>query len=950
MERNRQSTLPEFIAAVPEFLAQWLRDNAVLLGSIVGVALSLLVLSIWWAFGKGPRLRRALRFVQRLMQQGDAASAQEQISKLRRSYSLAGAWASRVDQLEGQLLEFQARATLGQGRFEEALGQLFQASQLLGKPDLEARATVQNAMLDEVHRLFSQNAESEIPTILDLLNRALRVQSPCREASFWMGMCFLRVGQLEEALQFLHVARAGTPNWEEETAPGTAATPPAPPSPIIDPSLYLGTVLHRHGRPRDALRFLTEANRLDPNCPLVKLQLGASMVAADRDPNMAVRVLQAALGPKGLGLWSATPQRMWVEAFPDNRSYIRKLALKHPFTCPLWGSDLSALLHQGTFALAQGQYRLGNFQEASESFTRATQEGAPSLPVLRGLGLSLARLNRYDEAFKHLRMAHDMEEPKDRLTAGYLALCGALGTAMDQADVPRNLAWAVHILTGFAAPRDEEWINIINAVFAEARKHNVELSLDDQIYLCEHLLNSNDISPHAAQAYHHLQITHPDSMRPEYAWLFCRAMIEKPLDGPGVLRLFEITFSDTAPARAFFEQRHWDFDAVERAYLERAAALAPGKFPAILGAEYSSRGERLLLAQAATFENQGDLESAASQLKILARLNPHHAGALDGLARLYHRRDADAKALAVLDRWQKIHPADPLPLVRRALLHYRREEFAEGQHHLQQALSRCQGKRRAAVAFLGARLALQAIGHARDGEFPEPVLDAAQQFLHEVLREQSDHPQGLWNLAAICWLRGQRDQLVQLAPRLKQPDVSDPFFHYFAAVCQLEARDYDSVLAACQRVRRLVEASKPNGTPHLPLDLESDFLAGQAKFAQGDMAAAAELLARPARAAECSCMAMAQMLLGLIRYQQQDHEDTVTWWQRIDAGKRAGWKLNEPLATTLFLSALDLFHQKKFEEAAERLRNAGRMGCRDRRLGSVLLLSLFRAGQQAIYG
>ena len=51
---------------------------------------------------------------------------------------------------------------------------------------------------------------------------------------------------------------------------------------------------------------------------------------------------------------------------------------------------------------------------------------APTLPVLRGLGLALTRLGKHDQAFKHLRAAVEME-PTHGLTNAYLALCGAKG-------------------------------------------------------------------------------------------------------------------------------------------------------------------------------------------------------------------------------------------------------------------------------------------------------------------------------------------------------------------------------------------------------------------------------------------------------------------------------------------------------------------------------------------
>src|SRR5207244_12796210 len=119
---------------------------------------------------------------------------------------------------------------------------------------------------------------------------------------------------------------------------------PAPPSTFIDPSLYLGALLLRNGRAKESLRFLTEANRMDANCPFITLQLGAAIVTAGGDPNMAVRALQRALGPKGLGQWTDNPDRAWVEGMPEGRSFVRKMAEDFSFICPMFGVYMEYLL------------------------------------------------------------------------------------------------------------------------------------------------------------------------------------------------------------------------------------------------------------------------------------------------------------------------------------------------------------------------------------------------------------------------------------------------------------------------------------------------------------------------------------------------------------------------------------------------------------------------------
>src|SRR5262249_46320307 len=207
-----------------------------------------------------------------------------------------------------------------------------------------------------------------------------------------------------------------------------------------------------------------------------------------------------------------------VEGFPEGRSFVGKLASQNRFVCPLFG-DLPAILRDGNTALGLGLYRLGHFQESSEVFTRLMQEAAPSLPVLRGLGLALARLGRYDQAFKHLRTAHELEVGREKLTAGYLALCGAKGKPARPEDKVRNVHWAVRLMSNYRAPGDPEWANLLSQVFAEARALDLALPAEDELMLCDHLAAVHATDPQAAEAYHHLAQAHPQALRSPHAWL-----------------------------------------------------------------------------------------------------------------------------------------------------------------------------------------------------------------------------------------------------------------------------------------------------------------------------------------------------------------------------------------------------------------------------------------------
>jgi len=955
-----------------ELFEEYPRGMAIAVAVVVLFFLAIFVI-LWQLYAPGPRRRRGLKRVRSKLQQGFWQEALEHVRRLRQIGIPSQGWHKRFDQAEGACLHAGSQAALAEKQFEEALAQGTKAAALLGRTETEVRQTVQAAMLEEIRSLSSASRMGETRVLFDLIGRTLLVQSPCREASFWQGLCHLRAGQPNEAIDALQIARTGAAKslvLDDALGEFTTGAAAAPTNPIIDPPLYIGALLLRQGQAKDAMRFLTEANRIDANCPIVTLQLGAAMVAAGGDTQFAVRALQRAMGRKGLGMWAADTQRMWVEAFPDNRSYIRKLAGKYTFICPVFGGDMQVLTRQGALALAQGLFKLGNFQEAADQFAKSLAEGAPSLPVLRGLGLSLAKLGKYDEAFKHLRAAHEMEEVKDRLTAGYLALCGAKGTANDPADVPRNLAWGIRTVTPFTAPGDSEWAYLINAIFTEARAHDIPLGLDEQLYLCEHLVSVDACDPLAAAAFHHLYATHPQALRPEYAWLFCRAAAQHQVEGQHTLALFALTFADPTPARQYFEQRQWNFADVEYAYLERSAALAPGKFPEVLGPDYPPRAEQFLRARSLDQEKAGKAEAALATTFILAKLAPHNGPAQDRLACLYHRAGKDNDAQNILAQWQTMHPHDPLPRVRRAVLLQRQGHVAESQQLLREALELCQGRRRADIAFLAARLTLQPAFGAATAD--AAALDSAHDLLLECLRACPEHADGQWQLAAVRWLQNDHAGLARQAESLNDVNVAEPRYHWFAALARLQACDYAGVIEACQRLTGpekgtgplnskgpvpfsgpgLQPAEHPNGAPGtLPtLATEASYLAGLAHLELHDYASAARALSAPAQATTSPTSGQALALWGLACFHQHRHEEAVQRWQTLDAGRRAAWKFNETLAHTVFLTAVDAFHEGRFEQAAEKLRQAGKLGCRDRRLGPLLVLSLFKAGQQVVYG
>src|SRR5439155_21872572 len=130
---------------------------------------------------------------------------------------------------------------------------------------------------------------------------------------------------------------------------------------------------------------------------------------------------------------------------------------------------------------------------------------------------------------------------------------------------------------------------------------------------------------------------------------------------------------------------------------------------------------------------------------------------------------------------------------------------------------------------------------------------------------------------------------------------------------------------------------------------ESAYLAGWAHAHRHDPAAAAEAFRQAAKVSEGPSAGHAQAALGAIRFHEGAYEEAVHWWKGLDAERRKAWGFDDPLQKTTFLAALTAYQAGRYEQAADRLREAGRLGLRDRRLGPLLTLALVKAGQKLLY-
>ncbi len=882
----------------------------------------------WLLSGRGPRSRRAHRRAQRLLRQGAWREAQALVQQHQAQGALTPAWQSRWCQVEAACHQAAAEAALQARAYEVSLEHFLQAARLLQRDEAEARTRVLQAMLDDVYRLFAANAPADASAAEQLLARTPAIQTSCPEASFWLGLCHVRQGRLGQALVALQESATGPKEVETDKRAEQASDGERRPSPsaarFLDPPLYLGALLLGEGRTQEALRYLSDANRLAPGCPLILWQLGLALVAANGDSLLATRALGRAVGPEGLPRWLKTGPLLWVEGLPEGRSYVRRLATKYPFSCPVFGNNVAVLVRQGHFALGQAQYRLGNFQEAANLFATVLQESPPTAAVLRWLGQSLARLENYEDAYKHLRIAYDQEEPKRPLTAGYLALCGARGRPSQPEDRHKNVAWALQLLAQFDVPGDVEWAGLCNAVHAEARELGMPLTAEEQVRLCDLLTAVNATDATAGAAYAHLAATFPEALRAEHTWLYCRAAQVHGLRSPNELDLFGQLFHQAAAARAFYEQRQWDFDEVEYTGLARHAALQPGHFPEALGADYPARGEELLLERSRRQEQAGRSEEALASAEVLLQLAPQSPRAHDRLAYLHYQQSQLEQAAALLQAWQRLEPDNYWPAVRRAIVEQQQGHFAGCAEAVDQALARTRGAVRAQVAFLGARLALAS-----------QQRDQATSWLGACLQEDPEHPDALWCLAAIRAVGGDRAGLAAQAPAMERRDVTDARFQYLRAVCHWAAGNYPLMLEAGRRA-----------AADTALVVESAYLTGWAQLQSGAAQGAAAALEQVAQAEHSPSADHARALLGRLQFQQGAYEEAIRWWSTTGADQRAAWKLDDALRQTVFLSALRALQSGQFEQAAERFREAGRLGVRDGRLGSLLIQALVQAGQK----
>lgn len=620
------------------------------------------------------------------------------------------------------------------------------------------------------------------------------------------------------------------------------------------------------------------------------------------------------------------------------------------------------MMREARFALAEAHYRLHNYEEAAELYQLVFRDSPPTLPLLRGLGMTLAKLGRFDEAFRHLRLAFEQEQPKNSQTAAYLALCGALGTPKTEEDKIDNLRWAFSLMGQYCRGGDADIADVFHRLVTEARQHGYRVEPAPLLVACQAMASAELADENAAFAYASLAEQSPDSVDDRMAWLFCHAQksgFEDAISTRTTLRLFARTCRNGSAAQKFFEQRQWNFADVRYACLKTLASLPESERLELAseldGSALQEDRESLLIRRCAEKEKQGDLVEAVDALNVLLALAPDHLEAWKNAARLNYKLERFEKAAHCFASWHARCPDDVVPFVRLAVVQQvgRCGDFIET---LNQSLARASSGQRAAIAYVGSRLALNEFFRqdaSRDQHARNRLWFQALSWLRTCLAADPKHHDALLLLAAMLAHSGDRSRLAALAPSLAAVSEKDPLLALFLAVARLAAGDTEaatrSALACLGEERR---ASLADGerqelcNEKLSWPAEVSFLVGLAQWSNPN---AAIPPLRQAAEEDSVSSQRARALLGWLYLQQGDFQSAAREWRTVDTSKRKAWHLDHALPDVVLINGLLALQNERYEEAVDFFREAVKLHCSDHSLPDLLNLARIRAAQALLF-
>src|SRR5262249_48401545 len=166
---------------------------------------------------------------------------------------------------------------------------------------------------------------------------------------------------------------------------------------------------------------------------------------------------------------------------------------------------------------------------------------------------------------------------------------------------------------------------------------------------------------------------------------------------------------------------------------------------------------------------------------------------------LYYKRGKLDRAAELLRGWCAVEQGSAVPWTRLAVVQHKLGQHDVSLQSMRTAIDLSAGKTRADLAYLAARLVLAGSQTTVLAEEQQAAWQQAQGFLSLCLNEQPDHRGALWLMAAVRTVAGDRAGLAAQAAAMTNRTSDDPRFHYFAAVSQQAAGDYDAVLESTTR-------------------------------------------------------------------------------------------------------------------------------------------------------
>lgn len=839
----------------------------------------------WWPLRRSrSRTERDLDVARQKLDAGQWSEALELTKKHRPDEAAPiEPWHEIRRLLEGDCLIAGSEAALRESRFSDAMALYRNAATVLGLSPDEASRRIVEAMLGELRRLSADEPNSTaLPELASLI---VEQDSDSGEAAFWRGVYQLRRGDRAAAKSDLTHAYAQRHALQ------------------IDPTLYLGTMRLQDGAPREALRFLVEANKLAPQCPLVAWQLGTALIATGGDVMLAVRALQKATGPEGLVRFLSEPVRIWIDTLPRD-SWIRNLVRRSGsqrtrFVCPLGLDRLKEILESARLTSAEALIDCRRPGEAATLFQelRRTRD---DLAVHRGFGIALADLGRFDEALPHLEKARAAASSPDSRTIGALARCRARASG----DRIGNLQQALSLIEKAPTPIDAEWARNASAVISAAQLAGMAIPSKLVLELADALIAADATDPAAVAIYDLLALRDPNSLPHEAAWLYVRAAEREEVSLANDDVLFDRAFADRDGMIRFFDSREWDFAAAERLYLQRWAERSAGTGETAK-TQHSGVAQANLLAEAERHLSQNQLDAAQSSIELAHRLMPNSPRVYDLLAELSYRRGQFDRSVDWLQRWSQLEPKSPLPLTRAGLIRRRQNRLDEARPLLARALSIAHGPARAPIALLLARFAAAA-GKHRD----------ALEFVDECLTFDSNNAIALAARAALLMTLKEPTQLTGLLAPLSNLNVEDAHTHCLIGITAYLAND-DQL--AIERAKLCIQ-NKNTAADGYYLRAASTLRADQVSPAMSDLREAVERATGPIEES-------ARVLLGQLSWRAGQYADALRAWQPISAARLKARGLETLIPDTAFLAGLAAARSGRLDEAAKWWRSAARLRC-----------------------